>query len=30
MDRYSPQKFKKIINDLKSRPEDPAADLGVD
>ena len=29
MDRYFPQKFRKIINDLKRRPEDAAADLGV-
>jgi len=30
MDRYFPQKFRKIINDLKRRPEDAAKDLGVD
>jgi hypothetical protein len=30
MDKYFSQKFRKIINDLKRRPEDAAADLGVD
>ena len=30
MNRYFPQKFRKVINDLKRRTEDAAADLGVD
>lgn len=30
MNRYFPQKFLKIINDLKRRPEDAATDLSLD